>query len=279
MYNKEFFHELIQVLQFYNQLGVDIVVDEESKFNKKQKGNDMQNMILHDETATENIQNQDILLECNEISEPKTHEEWVKYSETLAKNAKTKSELFQAIQGYDGCDIKKSATNTVLFDGNENAKIMIVGEAPGAEEDKQGIPFCGRSGILLNKMLNAINLFREKDVYITNTVFWRPPGNRNPTTREKEMCKPFFEKHVSFINPSIIMLLGSTAVSAVLQSDKSISSTRGKFFSYTNRYIKKEIPVFVIYHPAYLLRQASQKQTTWEDLQLLQSFLQKEKIM
>ncbi|GKS78713.1 hypothetical protein wHma_07200 [Wolbachia pipientis] len=129
------------------------------------------------------------------------------------------NELRSAVESFEGCEIKKTATNTVFSDGNPNAKIMLVGEAPGANEDLQGIPFCGASGMLLDKMLNAINLDRTK-VYISNTVFWRPPGNRKPTDLELDMCRPFVEKHVALVSPQILILVGESHVIAFLTAQK-----------------------------------------------------------
>ena len=185
----------------------------------------------------------------------------------------TLTELYQLVKNFTGCELKKYAQNTVLYDGNPQAEIMLIGEAPGANEDLQGIPFCGRSGKLLDKMLAAINLDRTK-VYISNTVFWRPPANRQPTHQETEICRPFVEKHIALISPKIIVLVGGIAASTMLDSDVGISKLRGKFYEYTNKYLEKPIKTIVIFHPAYLLRQPKQKRLAWEDLQLIQKHLE-----
>ncbi len=192
-------------------------------------------------------------------------------SRRIASQCNSTDELRDAVQSFDGLEIKKYATNTVFSDGNKNSDIMLVGEAPGATEDQEGIPFCGRSGQLLRKILAAINL-NEDHYYITNTVFWRPPANRRPTKEEIDICRPFVEKHISFIDPKIIILVGSTAVEALLSLKTSMAELRGEKFEYTNQYINHKIDTFVIFHPAYLLRQPAQKKLMWHDIQKINEF-------
>ena len=175
-------------------------------------------------------------------------------------------ELRQAVESFEGLSIKKTATNTVFADGNPDADIMAIGEAPGANEDEEGIPFCGMSGKLLDQVLASINLTRAKNLYITNSLFWRPPGNRKPTLEENAVCLPFVEKHIAIVKPKLILLVGSTAASALLNSTETISRLRSKFYQYSNIYLESPIPVAVIFHPSYLLRQPLQKKTVWFDL-------------
>ncbi|MBA8666427.1 uracil-DNA glycosylase [Holosporaceae bacterium 'Namur'] len=186
-------------------------------------------------------------------------------SREIADKCNNLGMLEQAVKAFDGCAIKKGATNTVFKDGNPKSKIMLIGEAPGANEDEQGIPFCGLSGKLLNNILLAIGLKRE-DVYISNTVFWRPPGNRRPTTEEIKICRPFVEKHVALVAPKLIILVGNTAVESLLDLKVSMASLRGKYFDYSNPYLSKPIKTAVIFHPAYLLRQALKKKEMWMDI-------------
>ncbi len=195
----------------------------------------------------------------------------------LADSAGSLTDLRKAIENFDGCDLKKFATKTVFADGVTDAKILLVGEAPGATEDKQGIPFCGESGRLLDKMLASIGLCRTKNVYITNTIFWRPPANRRPTNEEMEICKPFVEKHIALIKPKLIILVGGTATTSLLGKNEGISYIRRNNYSYTNQYLSEPIHTTAIFHPAYLLRQPMQKKTTWYDLLKIQQFI-KEKI-
>jgi uracil-DNA glycosylase family 4 len=193
-------------------------------------------------------------------------------SREIADKAETLADLEQAVRKFDHCTIKKTAINTVFADGKAGAKIMFIGEAPGANEDKEGIPFCGQSGKLLNNILLSISLKRE-DVYITNTVFWRPPGNRRPTTDEIEMCRPFVEKHVALLNPQVIILVGSTAVESLLGSKVSMHQLRDEFYEYNNIYLKQSIKTAVIFHPSYLLRQPSKKKLMWYDMLRIKQLL------
>lgn len=169
------------------------------------------------------------------------------------------------IKKSNNCNLKKQAKSTVISDGNEKASIMIIGEAPGAEEDKIGKPFVGAAGNLLNKMLNSINIKRE-EVYITNIIPWRPPNNRTPTNEEIIQCLPFIQRHIEIISPKIILLLGATASKAILNSNLSIKNLRGRFHKYESINLKKTINCLVTYHPAFLLRSPEYKKHSWEDL-------------
>lgn len=185
----------------------------------------------------------------------------------LADAAATLADLEKAVKGFDGCPLKRTATNTVFSDGQADSGVMFIGEAPGAEEDKQGIPFCGASGQLLDDMIKWIGLSREKNCYISNTVFWRPPGNRPPTPEELAICRPFVEKHIALVKPKLIVLVGGTAIKALLDDNIGITKLRGKPYDYTNDYLKGgQIPVRVIFHPSYLMRSPMQKKQAWADL-------------
>lgn len=184
----------------------------------------------------------------------------------LADSCNTLEELKSAVLNFDGCSIKKTATNTVFSDGNPKSEVMFIGEAPGAQEDIEGIPFCGASGKLLDNMLEWIGLKRAENYYISNTIFWRPPGNRKPTPEEIMTCRPFVEKHIALIKPKLIILIGGTATTALLDTKTGITKLRGKYFNYSNTYLEREIPVGVIFHPSYLLRSPGQKRHTWQDL-------------
>ena len=194
----------------------------------------------------------------------------------LAQKASTLAELEAAVRAFDGCAIKKTASKTVFCDGNPQAKVMIIGEAPGAQEDIQGIPFCGPSGQLLDRMLAAIGLNRKDSVYISNTVFWRPPGNRQPTPEETGACLPFVEKHIALIKPAILILAGGTATTTLLKRDTSISRLRGKLYDYQNEFLSAPIPTLVTFHPSYLLRTPGQKRLAWNDLLMIKDLLNKD---
>lgn len=184
-------------------------------------------------------------------------------------------ELF--IKQTNICDLKNHAKLTVIGDGNIQADIMLIGEAPGAEEDKIGKPFVGAAGQLLNKMLSAINLDR-KEVYITNVVPWRPPKNRTPSNEEILQCLPFLQKHIELIKPKFIVLLGAVAAKGVLSTPLSISKLRSYWHEYKSLYLNESIPCLVTYHPAFLLRSPEFKKKAWEDLQQLQKKIENENL-
>ena len=169
-------------------------------------------------------------------------------------------------------NLQKTAKNLVVYDGNLNAKVMLIGEAPGRDEDQQGIPFVGRAGQLLNKMLLAINLQRE-DVYITNVVNWRPPDNRTPNDEEILEYLPFLQRQIDIIKPKFIFLLGGVAAKAILSTPLALGKLRGKWHEYKSLNLDESIPTIASYHPAFLLRSPQYKKYSWEDLQMLQEKL------
>ena len=190
-----------------------------------------------------------------------------KFSEEInLEGINTLEELKDKMSTFQGCQLYKNATNMVFSDGNPKSKIMLIGEAPGHDEDLQAKPFVGRSGKLLDKMLEAIDLNREK-VYIANIIPWRPPANRRPTEDEINSCLPFILKHIEIIKPSALMLLGSTATFAILRNKEGISKIRGKWVDL--KINQMTIPTMPTFHPAFLLRQPGQKKHVWTDLQSL----------
>ncbi|EOB09419.1 Uracil-DNA glycosylase [Rickettsia prowazekii str. Cairo 3] len=193
-------------------------------------------------------------------------------SRSLADKANNIVELRESLLNFNGCELKKFATNTVFGDGNPQANIMLIGEAPGNTEDLKGIPFCGESGNLLDNMLYAIGISRN-NFYITNMVFWRPPANRQPTLEEVDICRPFVEKHIALINPKLLILVGSTAATSLLGKNACITKIRQEYYFYTNKYISTPIQTTAIFHPAYLLRQPMQKRTSWYDLLKIKEYL------
>jgi DNA polymerase len=190
----------------------------------------------------------------------------------LAESATTVAELEEAVRRFDGCALKATATNTVFADGNPQARIMFVGEAPGADEDRQGKPFVGVSGQLLDRMLKWINLDRSS-VYITNILFWRPPGNRPPTTAEIASCVPFVERHIALVRPQVLVLVGGTSAKTLLNTSEGIIKLRGKWRELVIPGLKQPIPTLPTFHPAYLLRSPAQKRDSWRDLLALKSQL------
>ena len=189
------------------------------------------------------------------------------------QNIKSLNQLELFIKKSNNCTLKNQALKTVFADGNPSSKIMLIGEAPGAEEDKLGKPFVGAAGQLLNKMLAAIKLDRNS-VYITNIVPWRPPNNRTPNSEEIMQCLPFIQKHIEIIQPSILVLLGGTATKAILATTLGITKLRGKWHEYNSLNIKEPISTMAMYHPAFLLRSPGHKKEAWEDLQKIQKKLQ-----
>lgn len=197
-------------------------------------------------------------------------------AEKLAAAANTLDELREAIAAFDGIALKKTATNLVFSDGNPKASIMLVGEAPGADEDRLGKPFVGVSGQLLDRILKCINLDRHeadpaKAIYIANILNWRPPGNRTPSPAEIEVSLPFIEKHIALVKPKILIMCGGVSAKALLNTDQSVSRLRGKWqdLSPSSAFLQglaPPVPAIATYHPAYLLRTPSQKKAVWQDM-------------
>ena len=181
----------------------------------------------------------------------------------LARAATSLAELKAALEGFDGCALKRTATNTVFADGNPASRIMFIGEAPGREEDRLGLPFVGRAGKLLDKMMASIHLDRST-AYITNVLNWRPPENRDPSPEEAAMCLPFLRRHIELASPGIIILLGAVAARHVMGFSEGIMKLRGRWLEY--RVGEAMVPVLATLHPAYLLRQPSHKKLAWRDL-------------
>ena len=181
----------------------------------------------------------------------------------LEDKSSSLSELKVEIENIENCELKNNSTNLVFSDGNDQSKLMIVGEGPGQKEDEIGKPFVGDAGMLLNKMLNAISIKREK-IYITNVVNYRPPNNRKPEPSEIERYSNFLRKHISIINPKILVLMGSTAMESLFGSKIKITKERGKWKEIIIN--NKTYLTMITFHPAYLLRQAEQKKYSWVDL-------------
>jgi DNA polymerase len=189
-----------------------------------------------------------------------------------ARAAPDLAALKEALARFDGVSLSRTATNLVFADGNPQAKVMLVGEAPGADEDRLGLPFVGVSGQLLDRMMAAIGLDRTS-FYITNVCLWRPPGNRKPTDLELAAQKPFVERHIELVAPKVLVLVGAAAAQGLLGTTEGITRLRGRWFQYTLGESGQAIPALPIFHPAYLLRQPAQKRETWRDLLKLREVL------
>ena len=189
----------------------------------------------------------------------------------LAASADSLDDLRTTIDNFDGCALKKTAKNTVFCDGVAGAKIMLIGEAPGQDEDRQGKPFVGRSGQLLDTMLAAIGITRAENLYISNVVPWRPPGNRSPSIEEIVTCKPFIARHIALAKPDILLLVGNISNKTLLDTQTGITKLRGQWQSYEANGLN--IPALPLLHPAYVLRRPETKADMWADLCLLQKRL------
>jgi uracil-DNA glycosylase family 4 len=180
-----------------------------------------------------------------------------------ARTAPSLEALRSLLESFDGCALKFTATRLVFADGNPQARIMFVGEAPGRDEDIEGLPFVGRSGKLLDRMIAAIGLNRA-NAYIANVIPWRPPGNRTPTPQETQTCLPFIQRQIELVNPDVLVTLGNPSTQTLLSTREGIMRTRGKWFDYDTG--SRKIRALPTFHPAYLLRSPSYKRLAWQDL-------------
>jgi len=188
-----------------------------------------------------------------------------------ARTAPTLEILRALLENFDGCALRHTATRLVFADGNPQARIMFVGEAPGREEDIEGLPFVGRSGKLLDRMIAAIGLDRSS-AYIANVIPWRPPGNRTPTPQETQICLPFIQRQIELVNPDVLVTLGNPSTQTLLSTREGIMKTRGKWFDYDTG--TRVIRALATFHPAYLLRSPSYKRMAWQDLRSIAKALE-----
>ena len=180
-----------------------------------------------------------------------------------ARNAASLNDLHKALATFDGCGLKATAKNLCFYRGAAQAPVMIVGEAPGRDEDIEGRPFVGRAGQLLDRMIAAAG-WTEADVHITNVVYWRPPGNRPPTPQEAEICRPFLERQIELVTPRVLLLMGGAASKQILRTDEGILKIRGRW--QTLEFGNLKVPVIATLHPAYLLRTPIAKRQAWRDI-------------
>jgi uracil-DNA glycosylase family 4 len=188
-----------------------------------------------------------------------------------ARTAPSLEVLRDLLENFDGCALKSTATRLVFADGNPHARVMFVGEAPGREEDIEGLPFVGRSGKLLDRMIAAIGLDRSK-AYIANVIPWRPPGNRTPTPQETQICLPFIQRQIELVNPDVLVTLGNPSTQTLLSTREGIMKTRGRWFDYDTG--TRVIRAIATFHPAYLLRSPSYKRMAWQDLRAIAKALE-----
>ena len=206
-------------------------------------------------------------------SKTKSLQDWIAEAESLAAQADTLESLKAAIEGFDGCPLKQLCERTVVYDGTLDAPVMVLGEGPGGQEDRQGLPFVGKAGQLLDKMLGAIELDRKQNTFISNVNYWRPPGNRNPEADELAVCRPFVNRMVDLAQPKIIIATGGVAAKSLLDTKTGIMRLRGSERPFRTP-AGTEVPVIPMFHPAYLLRRPQDKSRAWRDLLLVQQRLQ-----
>lgn len=268
------------LLEWYHAMGVDEAISAEPELNRKlqsqpahpfapiQVNDNLSDTSAH--TAVMNTKHTTQPLSSpahpSTVSQSKGLEASMAEARSLAKSARTIEELEMHLRQFTGCALKNTAMHTVFLGGNAKSRILILGDAPGADEDKQGIPFCGEVGKLLESMLFYAGLTRANDYLVSNIVFWRPPGNRQPTLEEIEICRPFVESMIALLSPSHLLLLGGTTSKALLNDARGVSKMRGSKFHYTHPQLPTPTPCFVTYHPSYLLKQPSAKREFWADI-------------
>jgi uracil-DNA glycosylase family 4 len=251
-----------QILRWWAEAGVDFVIDEEphDRFAAQPVAPPSREAAVAPMRVAPRI-------EQAAAAQP---DEAERSARALAAQASSLDELKDLLAGFDGCGLKATATQLVFSDGAPAAKIMLVGEAPGGDEDRIGRPFVGRAGQLLDRMLAAIGLDRTK-VYIANVVAWRPPGNRTPTLQETAICLPFIQRQIELVNPGILVCLGASSAQTLLGVKDGITRARGKWFDYAVGV--RTIKALAMFHPAFLLRQPAQKRLAWRDLRSLATAL------
>ncbi|MGB6560057.1 MAG: uracil-DNA glycosylase [Pseudolabrys sp.] len=247
------------LLDFYAETGVDALLGESpvDRFASTEPA----------EPAARSVQPVTPAADLNSVARaapaaPPAPDEAVMQARSVAKNAKTLDELRAILDRFEGRALKSTASQLVFADGNPEARLMLVGEAPGREEDIEGLPFVGRSGKLLDRMLAAIGLDRTS-VYIANIVPWRPPGNRTPTPQESQICLPFILRQIELADPDILVCLGGPSAQTLLGIREGITKTRGRWFAFETG--KREIRAMPTFHPAFLLRSPLQKRFAWRD--------------
>jgi len=265
---------LSQLLAFYIEAGVDCALSEEpvDRLADPDAGRRARN-VLSGEAGAARAPGLARVTVATPAAEPLTSpESAVASAREAARTAASLDELRSLLENFDGCALKATATRLVFADGNPNARIMFVGEAPGRDEDIEGLPFVGRSGKLLDRMIAAIGLDRSK-VYIANVIPWRPPGNRTPTPQETQICLPFIQRQIELVDPDILVTLGNPSTQTLLSTRDGIMKTRGRWFDYHTG--TREIRAIATFHPAYLLRSPAYKRHSWQDLRAIAKALEK----
>lgn len=268
--------EIRDVLRFYAEAGLDFALEEEPQNRLIAAPAALQEIVIESASAAPDGQRASLLAPATPArpapatpSHAVPDEAAVARAREDASRAPSLEALQQSLTAFDGCSLKFTAKNLVFADGNPQARIMMVGEAPGRDEDMEGRPFVGKAGQLLDRMLASISLDRTQ-VYIANVIYWRPPGNRTPTPMETEICRPFIERQIALVDPDILVFLGGVSAKSFLPGPDGILRLRGKWAEWTIPG-GRTIPALPMLHPAYLLRQPAQKKLAWRDLLSLKS--------
>jgi uracil-DNA glycosylase family 4 len=259
---------LAQLLTFYLEAGVDCALSEEPIDRLSDSGQG--DALKTPSPATETIAARALRPASTSMAakaEPMpAPDAAIATAREAARTAASLEILRDMLEKFDGCALKSTATRLVFADGNPKARIMFVGEAPGRDEDIEGLPFVGRSGKLLDRMIASIGLDRSK-VYIANVIPWRPPGNRTPTPQETQICLPFIQRQIELVDPDILVTLGNPSTQTLLSTREGIMKTRGRWFNYDTG--TRVIRALATFHPAYLLRSPSYKRLSWQDLRAI----------
>jgi uracil-DNA glycosylase len=263
---------LSQLLAFYLEAGVDCALSEEpvDRLSESQRPADLKAASPAGE-APRSIRPAPATFAAAAAEPLPAPDAAIASAREQARTAASLEILRDMLEKFDGCALKSTATRLVFADGNPKARIMFVGEAPGREEDIEGLPFVGRSGKLLDRMIAAIGLDRSQ-VYIANVIPWRPPGNRTPTPQETQICLPFIQRQIELVDPDILVTLGNPSTQTLLSTREGIMKTRGRWFDYDTG--TRVIRAMATFHPAYLLRSPSYKRMSWQDLRAVAKALQ-----
>jgi uracil-DNA glycosylase len=259
---------IAQLLTFYLEAGVDCALTEEP-VNRLSDSDVIPGP--RETTAPEPVRTSPAAIAVARSEPAPLPEAAIALAREAARTAPSLEVLRALLEKFDGCALKSTATRLVFADGNPQARIMFVGEAPGREEDIEGLPFVGRSGKLLDRMIAAIGLDRS-NAYIANVIPWRPPGNRTPTPQETQICLPFIQRQIELVNPDVLVTLGNPSTQTLLSTREGIMKTRGRWFDYDTG--TRVIRALATFHPAYLLRSPSYKRMAWQDLRSIAKALE-----
>lgn len=254
--------DIRQILEWYITAGVDETCGSQPWDKVPEKVVSVANPVSVRQPLTQSAPNDNVRPATTELAQDTLTA--CQNARELSMKTETLDELRALVEGFEGCALRMTANKTVFGYGSPTADLLLVGEAPGADEDRSGIPFVGRSGHLLDKMLRAIEIGRD-ECFVTNVLPWRPPGNRTPTSGEIAVCLPFLRRQIELVKPKVIMVLGGSAANALLDNGEPISRLRGKWLDYRLS-DGTVIPVLASFHPAYLLRNSGQKAKAWSDL-------------